>query len=131
MPTRSEVDLTENSDLDLLIKNKNIRMKLKSLVSKIVKEFDPERIYLFGSYARGRSRKHAAMDILVIGETKLRFIERIKSILKLNKSVLIINPLFYTEKEFEILKKNNDGFMITVLEEAVVLYQKQAENVDK
>lgn len=124
MPTRSKDDFSKNSSLDLLIKNTRIRHKIDDLISKIIQEFKPEVIYLFGSYARGNYRKHSAIDILVVGETELRFIERIIRILKLNKSVLILNPLFYTASEFEKLKKSNDGFMESVIEEAIILYKK-------
>lgn len=129
MSTRSQANSAKSSDLNLLIKSKNIRIILRELISKIVKEFNPDIIYLFGSYARGKYRKHSAIDILIIGETKLRFIERIKRILKLNKAALIINPLFYTRYEFEKMKKNNDGFMVSVMEEAVVLYTKEKKSI--
>ena len=128
MSTRSPVDSREDQKLTLesFKKIKSIRKRtiLEKLVLEMIDKYEPDVIYLFGSYSRGSNRKNSTIDILIIAKTNLRLIQRIKSVLKLCRNKLIVNPLFYTPSEFELLKKNNDGFMMTVLDDAKILYQK-------
>jgi len=39
---------------------------VKSITNRLVESFDPEKIILFGSVARGTADEHSDMDILVI-----------------------------------------------------------------
>ena len=39
---------------------------LERMVEAIVREVDPEEIWLFGSRARGQAREHSDVDLLVI-----------------------------------------------------------------
>ena len=122
MSKRSSTDLSESPIADLKI-SQSVKVKLQKLVDKISTEFKPDYIYLFGSHARKEAKKQSAYDILIIGETKLRFLGRIKSVLQLSRGILTVSPLFYTSNELELLKKNNDGFMASVLEDAKLLYK--------
>ena len=128
MPTRSKADSRENQTINLeglnKIKSKNKKNRLIKLVTEIIGRYNPEMVYLFGSYARGSNKMHSVIDILIIGETDLRFIQRIKEILHLSRGKITISPLFYTSDEFELLKKNNDGFIASVLDDAKILYKK-------
>ena len=40
--------------------------RIKSLSTRIAKEFQPERIILFGSYAYGKPTRNSDVDLLVI-----------------------------------------------------------------
>jgi predicted nucleotidyltransferase len=39
---------------------------LAEMIEAIVREIDPEQIYLFGSRARGDSRAHSDVDLLIV-----------------------------------------------------------------
>lgn len=39
---------------------------LNQMVSAVVKEVDPEQIYMFGSHARGEAREDSDLDLLVV-----------------------------------------------------------------
>jgi len=43
-----------------------IQEKIDEMVSRIVERFDPERIILFGSHARGEGRPDSDVDLLVV-----------------------------------------------------------------
>jgi predicted nucleotidyltransferase len=42
---------------------------IQEATKRLIKKFDPERIILFGSYARGTADRHSDVDLLVITET--------------------------------------------------------------
>ncbi|MBF0345387.1 MAG: nucleotidyltransferase domain-containing protein [Nitrospirae bacterium] len=48
----------------------NFENKLKAVTKKLVAEFQPEKIILFGSYAWGEPTEDSDVDLLVIKETE-------------------------------------------------------------
>ncbi|MBF0564776.1 MAG: nucleotidyltransferase domain-containing protein [Nitrospirae bacterium] len=49
--------------------NREFEQKLKEVIDKIIVEFQPEKIILFGSYAWGSSNIDTDVDLFVIKET--------------------------------------------------------------
>jgi uncharacterized protein len=49
---------------------------INSVVRQIVDKFHPQKIILFGSYARGNFRPESDVDLLVIMDTPLREVEQ-------------------------------------------------------
>ena len=47
-------------------KNGSLRPQINRMVKRIVKKFDPERIILFGSQARGNAGPDSDVDLLVV-----------------------------------------------------------------
>ena len=48
------------------MKRKSVTKDIQRIVNRIVKEFQPERIILFGSRARGEGRPDSDVDLLVV-----------------------------------------------------------------
>ena len=78
---------------------------LADMVQTIVREVDPERIYLFGSRARGEARQDSDVDLLIIvrepfGPEHSRF-QEINRIYRALSSFRIPNDvLLYSSDEF-------------------------------
>lgn len=104
------------------------RDQLQSAVDELVKEFDPEKIYLFGSLLEGRARPESSVDILIVTSSVAtsRFIARIKKAIKVASALPHIAPLVYTPEEVELLQQQGDGFIQDILEDGKVLYQKKS-----
>jgi uncharacterized protein len=49
---------------------------IDEVVSRIVAAFDPEEIILFGSHARGDAHADSDLDLLVVMDTDVTYIER-------------------------------------------------------
>lgn len=45
---------------------KSVKKEIQQMVRRIVKEFDPDTIILFGSYARGQAGPDSDVDLLVV-----------------------------------------------------------------
>jgi predicted nucleotidyltransferase len=50
--------------------------EIQKLVSDIAKGYEPEKIYLFGSYANGNYSNNSDLDLFIIKDTSKRKIER-------------------------------------------------------
>ncbi|MDY7033586.1 MAG: nucleotidyltransferase domain-containing protein [Thermodesulfobacteriota bacterium] len=74
-------------------------------------------IYLFGSSAKGDLHEGSDIDLLIIGDFKEKFFDRIGTILELTD--LPIEPLVYTVEEFEEMKTSQNPFILEVLKTAI------------
>lgn len=105
-----------------------VNRRLDLVTDSLVRNFELERIILFGSFARNKIRnRDRTMDLLIVANTELQFFERIKKVKDLiSGGEPIIEPLVYTPAEFdELLNDEGEGFLETAIEEGVVIYTKE------
>ncbi len=105
-----------------MISKRNLQEATKRLVSK----FQPVRIILFGSYARGTADEHSDADILVICPVKK---DRIKLMVEMDgvleglemaRDIVILTP-----KEFEIDKEIPGTIARYAYKEGRLLYERK------
>src|SRR5574341_897165 len=110
--------------------NKRIRKKpdavkkaLQEYCTEVIRRFKPVCIILYGSRAKGTFTGISDIDIIVIsGNFEQDFLSRIKDLIDANTSSLPIEPLGYTEAEFETMLM---AFRLTALDavhEGIPLY---------
>lgn len=96
------------------------------VINKIEKFFQPEKIYLFGSYARGDSNESSDLDILVEFadyEDKRKLAVEIRkalSDLPIPKDILIIKS-----SEIDSYKEKNWSVYSNALKEGKLLYERK------
>ena len=56
---------------------------LKEIAGRIVRQFDPEKIILFGSYALGAASEDSDVDLLIVAKTELEPKERFPAVSRL------------------------------------------------
>lgn len=90
----------EYSDLKLLNLKQSEKIysirEIQELSKEIFKKYNLDKVYLFGSYARGEATKGSDIDIMVVGGN-------IKTLLLLSNFALELVKLF--KKEFDIVKE--------------------------
>jgi hypothetical protein len=60
---------------------------------------------LYGSFAKGEIHEGSDIDLIIVGNFKERFFDRIGKILELTD--LPIEPLVYTREEFDKMRRDN------------------------
>jgi predicted nucleotidyltransferase len=100
------------------------REKIKEIADKIAREFKPEKIILFGSFAWGTPTEDSDIDLLVVKETEEQRIERAKKIRRsLHDSSMPMDILVYTPRELqEKISVDRNLFLEDVVNNGVVLY---------
>ena len=109
--------------------NSEIKDALQKYCNEVVRRLNPACLILYGSRAKGTFTSESDVDIIVISNNfEQDFLSRIKSLIDLNTTNLSIEPLGYTESEFEIML---ESFRLTALDsvsEGVALYGKDYFN---
>ena len=110
---------------------KNIKEKqkaitqIKELTEPIFKQYDIEKAYIFGSYARGDFNENSDIDIIIVAKNikSLLIIGAILEALKqaLNKEVDLIEEECFNEDNIDELDKE---FYDTIKKERVMIYGK-------
>jgi len=104
--------------------NQEIYERLRNISERLKKEYNAEKVILFGSYARGEATEDSDVDILVIAPTKERMIDRMASVSRIIRDLrngLPISPIVLTPEEFRRKLDIGDAFIQTIVEEGVVL----------
>lgn len=105
---------------------KNVKAQIEKLKGRIIQDYNPEKIILFGSLARGDYHEFSDIDMVVIKKTEKRFLERLGDVLMLNNTEMNLECFVYTPEEFATMIKEENPFIEEVLNSGVVLYEKQA-----
>ncbi|MFQ6043385.1 MAG: nucleotidyltransferase domain-containing protein [Candidatus Poribacteria bacterium] len=75
-----------------------------------------QRVIVFGSYARGDYDQYSDLDIIIVCDTQLPFVERFREFHQLFQLPIAIEPLVYTPQEFEGMVKRENPFITQALE---------------
>jgi len=94
-------------------RSEEIYKRLREFISKIKKRFPIHQVYLYGSFARGQVHEGSDIDLVVVGDFKEPFFDRISKILEITD--LPIEPLVYTPQEFNEMKKRGNPLIMEVL----------------
>ena len=97
--------------------------KIMSLSERIAREFQPERIILFGSYAYGTPSTDSDVDILVVMPFKGKAARKALDILSKVKPGFPIDLLVRTPEQVRERLANNDFFMREIFARGQVLYE--------
>ncbi|PIU52164.1 hypothetical protein COS91_00645 [Candidatus Desantisbacteria bacterium CG07_land_8_20_14_0_80_39_15] len=103
--------------------SKRDEQDLKNFLPLLVKKYRPKKIILFGSRARGDANEKSDVDLVIVANLKVRFFKRIGMILDLYKGKRDLEPLVYTEVEFDKMIKEKRPFIEKVLKEGIILYE--------
>ncbi|MFH0771304.1 MAG: nucleotidyltransferase domain-containing protein [Candidatus Omnitrophota bacterium] len=105
--------------------NLNARAMIRRMAKKIVQQYRPEKIILFGSYAWGRPNKHSDIDLFIIKKTNKRHIDRsvkIREILDEENGMFALDPIVYTPGETKKRLKMGDDFIKKIITQGELLY---------
>lgn len=107
---------------------KAINQQLKAITQKIVKEYQPEKIILFGSYAWGKPREWSDVDLFIVKKSKKKRWERGYELRKLLFPPGVpLDILVYTPSEFKKRLTLGDFFVKDIANKGKVLYEVKSQ----
>jgi predicted nucleotidyltransferase len=90
-----------------------------------LKAYAPQKVILYGSFARGDYHALSDVDLLIVKDTSRPFVQRIGDVLEYVDSPLRIEPMVYTSVELARMQDSGNPFLIGALAEGRVLYERK------
>jgi HEPN domain-containing protein/predicted nucleotidyltransferase len=98
----------------------------EAVVERLVERYEPDRIVLFGSHARGNASPGSDIDLLIVKQTDRRPLDRRVEVEGLLADrALALDLVVYTPAELRELHALGDPFVVDVLETGRVLYMRK------
>jgi len=89
--------------------------------------YSPDRVYLFGSWARGEADDLSDLDVVLIKQTPAPFMERLLEASRfLPPEIGHVDILVYTPEEFAAMVAAGNAFAEMIQEEGVLIYEREA-----
>lgn len=99
--------------------------ELRRIIEIIIQNYSPEKIILFGSLANGEISESSDIDLVIIKDTKERFIDRLHKVRLMSRPEVGVDFIVYTPQEVRNIKKEKRRFFIKeILEKGKILYEK-------
>mgnify|MGYP001567577349 FL=1 len=100
--------------------------KIGEISDKIIREYHPEKIILFGSWAWGESHEDSDIDLLVVMESDRPRIERQREMCAFfSRREIALDILVYTPNELEeSINKHRNLFLEDIVYNGKMLYTK-------
>lgn len=97
--------------------------EIAEIVQRIVTRLRPEKVILFGSYAKGMVTPRSDLDLFVIQETILPFTRRANSVTPLLATASVrVDLHIYTPEEVESYRQQPFSFVSNVLASGQIMY---------
>lgn len=98
--------------------------QINHVTKVIVDNYHPEKIILFGSYAKGTQTEHSDLDIAVIKDSHLPQHHRTREIRKYLRGLCIpMDIIVYTKSEIEEWKDVKQAFITHIIQTGKVVYE--------
>lgn len=105
--------------------SQDIRDAIQKMTERIVSDYAPQKVVLYGSYAYGTPDDDSDVDLLIIKDTPERFIDRwvtVRRILSDPKRTFPLETLVLTPEEVARRLAIGDQFIAEILEKGQILY---------
>ena len=90
----------------------------------LIQHDDPEKIIVFGSLASGEIHEWSDIDLVVVKQTDLPFLQRLHEVRHLLHPKVGTDILVYTPDEFEQLSRRRLFFQEEILDKGIVVYER-------
>lgn len=106
-----------------------LSMELERFVDVVVPTLSPEKILVFGSAAHGRISEWSDLDIVVIMETALSFLDRIRTVQRLVQPRFAMDILVYTPREWDDVSVNRPFVRDEIAAKGRVVYDRASQTM--
>jgi len=100
-------------------------LQIKGIIDKIAREYNPLKIWLFGSYVKNKQHDFSDIDLLIIKDTDTKLSKRPAEIHRLfHPYVFDPDVIVYTSEEFENQKKRINSIAFFINREGKLVYER-------
>lgn len=103
------------------------RQIIRNISRALERDYAPERIVLFGSYAVGKQKTESDIDLLIVKRTSQPFYKRLATVRKIvspMRAGMPFDPIVITPRELTTRLELGDQFLGDILRSGKTLYAK-------
>jgi predicted nucleotidyltransferase len=103
-----------------------LERELNRMMEILIRDYQPEKIIVFGSAAQGEFHPWSDLDVVVIKKTTKPLLERIEEVLRLLRPKVGLDVLVYTPEEMEALVDERRAFVLDeIIYKGAVAYERR------
>jgi len=97
------------------------------IVKRVVDNYHPEKIVLYGSYAYGNPTQESDIDLFIVKDENKKRIDRSCEVRKILRDIkgISIQPVVFTNAELQERLKLEDDFILEIVNKGKVLYERK------
>ncbi|HAV42681.1 TPA: hypothetical protein DCX15_01510 [bacterium] len=103
---------------------KDAMERIKAISDRLKKEYNAQKVILYGSYVKGEATEDSDVDLLIVAPTKERFYERMATVLRSIRDLrsgIPLSPIVLRPEEIKARIDIEDQFIEKILEEGIEL----------
>lgn len=108
-----------------ITKSREIYQRVIDFVTDITAKLPVTQVYLYGSLIKGDVNEGSDIDLLIVGNFKEPFFERIVTVMGF--TTLPIEPLVYTTQEFDEMQNRGNQLVLEVMEKGKKIFDINSE----
>jgi predicted nucleotidyltransferase len=108
-------------------RHKKLATALEHIMHVLTTQYHPEKVILFGSMAERTVGEWSDIDLVIIKDTPLPFLQRLKEAALLCHVWVSVDFLVYTPDEFaQMIAEDNPFIVKEILQKGKVLYERES-----
>jgi len=111
---------------DTFARKKLLDQELARCLDVLKTKWNPKKVILFGTMAKGEVTEWSDIDLIVVEETPLPFYQRLYQVRKLLRPQIAMDIIVYTPDEFETMCTERVFIKDEVVDHGKVLYERSA-----
>ena len=105
-----------------IIEDADIQARIRRLVHRIIERYEPQEVWLFGSFAYGDWHELSDVDLMIVADDERRFIDRAVTVAELNDTAMQVQAFVYRPDEYQQMREKEWPFLMQIIEDGVQLY---------
>jgi uncharacterized protein len=106
-----------------------LQSEMQRILAVLKEEYKPRKVILFGSLATRKIHEWSDLDLLIVKDTEERPIDRSMEVFRMVQPRVGLDLFVYTPDEYAALLGERFSFLMNVLKEGKVLYEKRDARV--
>lgn len=121
----------KNRSKAALARKEALEAELARILPIIIEKYQPEKIILFGSLATGEAHEWSDIDLAIIKETELNYLDRLLEFKRLIDCKLATDVFIYRPEEFAAkVAEKHYFFADEILGRGKTIYERSAKMVE-
>ena len=111
------------NESDIIARKLFLQRELERCLALLIQDRPPYKVILFGSLAEDRVDAWSDLDLVIVDDTDLPFLERTKAVLQRVRPRVGMDVLVYTPAEFATLCQTRRFFREEILKKGKIVYE--------